>query len=70
MSLLNTFIRDVRVCESDICRLTCGGVSNEVIYLCAVRALSRMVYGQLHLQSMGQCVKVSALRVIYVQPGV
>lgn len=33
-------------------------------------ALSRMVYGQLHLQTTGQCVKVSALRVIYVQPGV
>lgn len=29
-----------------------------------------MVYGQLHLQSMGQCVKVSVLRVIYEPPGV
>lgn len=37
MSSLNTFIWDVRVCESDLCRLTCGGVSKEVIYLCAVR---------------------------------
>ena len=32
--------------------------------------LNRMVYGQLHLQRMGQCAKVNVLRVIDAQLGV